>query len=51
MSAMRDAVAQLTAIYAKAGMPDRFRAAFHDVPHSFGPEMQEEAFAWLEKWL
>lgn len=51
MSAMRAAVAQLTAIYAKAGMPDRFRAAFHDVPHSFGPEMQEEAFAWLEKWL
>ena len=49
MSAMRAAVNQLTAIYAKAGMPDRFRAAFHDVPHSFGPEMQEEAFAWLEK--
>ena len=48
---MRAAVDQLSAIYAKAGIPQRFRAAFHDVPHSFRPEMQEEAFAWLEKWL
>lgn len=51
MEGMKGAVAKLEKIYAKAGAPERFRAAFHDVPHSFWPEMQEEAFDWLEKWL
>jgi len=27
------------------------RATFYDEPHSFRPAMQEEAFAWLERWL
>ena len=51
MSGMKGAVEKLTRIFAKAGIPDRFRATFYDVPHSFRPEMQEEAFAWLEKWI
>ncbi len=51
LSGMRAAVDQLTRIYAKAGRPERFRGAFHDVPHSFRPEMQDEAFDWMDRWL
>ena len=51
LSAMKSAVSKLEQIYAKAGIKDRFRGTFYDVPHSFRPDMQEEAFAWLEKWL
>jgi len=51
MSGMRSAVDRVAAIYAKAGIAERFRGTFHDAPHSFTPAMQEEAFAWLERWL
>ena len=44
MSGMKGAADKLARIYAKAGIPDRFRATFYDVPHSFRPEMQDEAF-------
>ena len=50
-SAMRGAVDKLARIYAKAGVPERFRGTFWDVPHSFRPEMQDEAVAWFEKWM
>jgi hypothetical protein len=48
---MKGAAEKLEKIYARAGIRERFRATFYDVPHSFRPEMQEEAFAWLEKWV
>lgn len=48
---MKGSVAKLERIYAKAGIPERFRGAFYDEPHSFTPSMQDEAFAWLERWL
>lgn len=51
MEGMKGAAAKLEKIYAKAGVRERFRGTFYDVPHSFTPEMQEEAFGWLEKWL
>jgi dienelactone hydrolase len=51
MEGMRGAVQKLERIYAKARIADRFRGTFHDAPHSFTPPMQEEAFAWLERWL
>jgi dienelactone hydrolase len=51
MSGMQGAVDKLEKSYAKAGIPERFRGAFYDEPHSFPPHMQEEAFAWLERWL
>jgi len=51
MAGMKGSVEKLTKIYAKAGAPERFKAAFHDVPHSFTPAMQEEAFEWIEKWI
>lgn len=48
---MQGAVDKLARIYAKAGVPERFRGTFYDEPHSFKPPMQEEAFDWLERWL
>lgn len=51
MSAMQGGVNKLKEIFAKAGIPERFRGSFHDEPHSFRPAMQDEAFAWLERWL
>jgi hypothetical protein len=51
MSAMKEAVDVLTKIYTKAGIAERFRGTFYDEPHSFRPAMQDEAVAWLEKWL
>ena len=51
MSGMRGSVDQLERIYAKAGMAERFRGEFYDVPHSFVPAMQEKAFDWIAKWI
>ncbi len=51
MAGMQGAIAKLEKIFAKAGIPERFRGRFYDEPHSFPPHMQEEAFAWLERWL
>lgn len=51
MEGMRSSVEKLTAVYAKLGIPERFRGSFHDVPHSFPPALQEEAFDWLARWL
>jgi dienelactone hydrolase len=51
LAGMQGAVAKLERIYARAGIPDRFFGAFYDEPHAFRPHMQEEAFAWLERWL
>lgn len=51
LAGMKAAAEKLQKIYAKAGLAERFRATFYDVPHSFGPDMQEEAFHWLERWL
>ncbi len=41
----------LAACYAKAGAPEAFAMSFHDGPHKFDLAMQEEAFAWLTRWL
>jgi dienelactone hydrolase len=51
MSGMQGAVDKLVKIYAKAGIPEKFRGTFYDEPHSFKSHMQDEAFEWLEKWL
>jgi len=51
LSAMKDAAARLERIFAKAGLAERYRATFYDEPHSFRPAMQDEAIAWLERWL
>jgi hypothetical protein len=51
LAAMEQANARLRDIWAKAGLPERFKGTVHDVPHSFRQEMQAEAFEWLERWL
>ena len=51
MEGMKGAVEKLSKIYAKAGIPERFKGTFYNVPHSFSPDMQEEAFTWIARWI
>ena len=44
-------VDKLTACYAKAGVPEKFRGRLYDSPHEFNPAMQTEAWDWLKKWV
>lgn len=37
--------------YLKAGFSDRFKMSYYDGPHKFDVPMQEEAFAWFDRWL
>jgi dienelactone hydrolase len=45
------ALDHVSAVYAKAGHAERFAGRMFDVPHQFNLEMQEEAFAWLDRWV
>lgn len=38
-------------VYEKAGVGERFRGITYDGPHEFNAAMQQEAFAWLDRWL
>jgi hypothetical protein len=51
VAGMQAAEQNLAAVYTKMKAPDHFRASYYDVPHSMTIPMQDEAFAWLEKWL
>lgn len=51
LAGMRAAVEKIGAVYAKAGVKDRFSGRFYDVPHRFTRAMQDEAFAWLDRQL
>ena len=51
LSGMKASLNTLTRIYEKAELAERFRGNFYDVPHSFTPPMQEEAFAWIDRWI
>lgn len=42
---------KLASCYAKAGHPNRFRGRLYDTPHEFNDAMQDEAWAWLKRWL
>lgn len=48
---MNAATKKIQSIYQKIGAPGNFSARTFDVPHQFNAEMQEVAFAWLDKWL
>ncbi|WP_076671697.1 dienelactone hydrolase family protein [Pontibacter indicus] len=48
---MEAAEHKLAAIYDKMKARDKFRCNYYDVPHSMTIAMQEDAFAWLDKWL
>ena len=41
----------LTEVYAKAGANDHYKCSFYPGPHKFDRPMQEEAFAWFDRWL
>lgn len=42
---------KIAAVYQKAGVPERFQSIVYEGPHEFNAEMQEKAFAWLDRWL
>lgn len=48
---MKKAVEILKGVYSKAGSSDTFSAKMYSGPHKFDAEMQEDAFAWMDKWL
>jgi dienelactone hydrolase len=39
------------AVYARAGVPDRFRAIIFPAGHSFPDEVKAEAYAFFARWL
>ncbi|MBC7234944.1 MAG: hypothetical protein H5T69_03820 [Chloroflexi bacterium] len=51
LSEMERADDILGQVYAKAGAPDRYRCRFYPGPHKFDLDMQEDAFAWFDRWL
>ncbi|WP_187263348.1 dienelactone hydrolase family protein [Pontibacter beigongshangensis] len=51
IAGMQAAETKLAVIYAKMKAPDRFKCNYYDVPHSMSIQMQDDAFAWLERWL
>ena len=51
MPEMQRADAILREVYAKAGAPDHYDCRFYPGPHKFDVPMQEEAFAWFDRWL
>lgn len=48
---VRHAFEKLAACYRKAGIEDRIATRLYDTPHEFNAEMQQEAWAWLKRWL
>jgi len=51
LDGMRDAESIIRRVYDALGHADQFRCAYYDAPHSFPISAQDEAFAWLTKWL
>lgn len=51
LAGMRAAGRILRDVYRVAGAPERCRVSFHDGGHKFDGPMQDEAFAWFERWL
>jgi dienelactone hydrolase len=51
LSGMKESVAKIAAVYAKAGCADQFSGRFYDEPHRFTVAMQDEAFAWFDRHL
>ncbi|MCW5965121.1 MAG: acetylxylan esterase [Bryobacterales bacterium] len=51
LKGMEESIEKLSAIYRKAGRPESFEGRFYDQKHIFNVEMQNDAFAWLDKHL
>jgi dienelactone hydrolase len=48
---MKEAVDKLAAVYARAGLAEKFSGQFYPGPHRFSKEMQDAAFSWLDRHL
>lgn len=48
---MQKADAILREVFEKAGAGDRYDGRFYEGHHKLDKQMQEDAFAWLDKWL
>ncbi|MDR3634193.1 MAG: hypothetical protein P4L84_10325 [Isosphaeraceae bacterium] len=48
---MRRADEILAEVYRKAGATEHYRCTFYPGPHKFDRPMQDEAFAWFDRWL
>ncbi len=51
MQSMRAADQKIGQVYEKLGARDRYSCRYYDEPHSLTIQMQEDAFAWLDRWL
>ncbi len=51
LEGMETAIRQIGEAYQAAGLPEQFSGRFHDVPHEFNVQMQDEAFAWIDAHL
>ena len=51
MDGMTRADQILKEVYAKAGAPDRYEGRFYPGPHKLDARMQQDAFAWFDRWL
>jgi len=51
MDGVRAAFDKIGRVYAKAGVPERFQGVTYDGPHEFNAEMQDKAYAWLDRRL
>ena len=41
----------LEEIFKKCGALDQYKCSYHPGPHKFDAAMQQEAFAWFDRWL
>ncbi|MGC4036194.1 MAG: alpha/beta hydrolase family protein [Chitinophagaceae bacterium] len=48
---MKRADSILAEVFKKAGAADHYKCSYYPGPHKFDKAMQEEAFAWFDKWL
>ena len=51
LEGVRAAFEKIGACFQKAGTPDRQRCRLYDAPHEFNHQMQDEAYAWMARWL
>jgi predicted esterase len=48
---MERAAGILKSVYDSTGAPDHFRCSWYPGTHQFNRAMQNEAFAWFDRWL
>ena len=51
LEAMKESDNKIRAIYEKSGHPECYEGRFYPGTHKFDLPMQEDAFAWFERWL